>query len=286
MTSQVDICNMALDQIAAQAVIQSLDPPSPPNAVAAQVAARTYQTQVDAVMRAAHWNVCRYQSGAMVPVGSAPPPTAPLTLLKAQWGTPQNPNGTLPSPPIPWLYEYALPSDCLKVRFVIPQGNTPPTAAAPLMTNLGVLSRPLVNTSLPFVPAQDRDSAGNLINVILTNAANAIAVYTIRLTNPDQWDPGLKNAIIATLAAWFVNPINRSKELLAERVQVAVAMITAARISDGNEGITSSDAYPDWIMVRNAGGFGWGLGGDGWALPGGGFMAGWDALSLPDGLSY
>src|ERR1700729_3473365 len=102
----VDLCNLALDQIAARTSITGLNPPSPPNNLAAQVAARTYQLQADAGFRSAHWNSARKQ--------------AKLSLLRAAIGTPENPSGALPTPPIPWRYEYAYPDDCLKVRFVIP----------------------------------------------------------------------------------------------------------------------------------------------------------------------
>lgn len=267
MTAPVDLCNLALDQISARAEITGLSPPSPPNNKSAQVAARTYQTQADAVFRAAHWNSARLQQ--------------PLTLLKAAPGTPENPNGmVLPHPPIPWRYEYAYPSDALLIRFVIPKSPNV-TGTVPLMTNVGFLQRPVVTTSVPFVPAIDYDQFGNQIRVILTNARNADAVYTARIDNVDLWDPSLQNAVIGTLAAWFVLPITGDKTLLQARVQLAVGLINAARISDGNEGITSGDIPVDWMQIRNAGA-GWG---DGFSF-GSPYMAGWQSLSMPDGVSY
>lgn len=264
MTADVDLINMALDQISAKATVHSISPPDP-GSLAAEVAQRTYQQQVDAVFRSAHWNCARMQRA--------------LTLLKAARGTPENPNGaTLPVPPVPWLYEYGYPSDCLKMRFLIPNP-TVAADAAPLTTNSGLNYYPEINTSLPFVPAIDTDSNGNQINVVLTNARAAIGVYTARIANPTLWDPSLKNAVIATLAAWFVNPLVRNADLLKERVAVAVAMISSARVSDGNEGITSIDHLPDWIAVRAAG--------SGYCdVPGGGYMLSWDSIGMPDGMAY
>lgn len=266
MTSPVDIVNMALSQIGAQTSVQGMNPPIPPNSVAAQTASLLYQQQVDAVFRAAHWNCARYQ--------------APLTLLRSAAGTPSNPSGALPIPPIPWLYEYAYPSDCLKVRFVIPLPNIPGTAV-PIMSQVGINFAPAVVTSIPFVPAVDKDDNGKPIRVILTNAPIAQGVYTARVTDPDMWDPSLRNAIIATLGAWFVNPINMAKDLLVQRVGMAVALVKEARISDGNEGITSMDHYPDWLEVRN-----YGANYCGRNVPSLGYMAGWDGLGMPDGVSY
>jgi hypothetical protein len=270
MTSQVDICNMALGQIVQNTAITGIDPPSPPG-VASRSCAQLYQTQVDATFRAAHWNCARFQAAG--------------TLLAARRGTPQNPSGALPEPPQPWLYMYAYPADCLLVRFVFPLCNTP-SVAAPVMTNVGINYLPIIRTSLPFVPASALDADSNRIKVILTNCPQAQLVYTGRLADPDLWDPALINAAVGVMAAWLVNPVARNAGLLKERVAVATSLIEAGRISDGNEGITSTDIIPDWMAVRNTGS-GWGDAfGNGWGVPGGGFMGGWDAIAMPNGLSF
>jgi pimeloyl-ACP methyl ester carboxylesterase len=187
---------------------------------------------------------------------------------------------THPVPPVPWLYEYAWPSDCLAMRFVMPQP-VPPATAVPLMTNTGIMNWPRVTTSLPFVPAIDLDANGNQIKVILTNACRAQGVYTARIPNVDLWDASLQNAVIGALAAWMCLPVTGDKALMQMRVQLAVGLIQAARISDGNEGITSTDHEPDFMRARNAGlAFGNTL------LAGGPFIAGWDSWGGPDGMSY
>lgn len=266
MTSPVDLCQLAFDQIGFTTTIQGINPPAPPNSTPAQVASRLYQQQVDAVFRAAHWNCARFQTS--------------LTLLRAAAGTASNPTGALPLPPIPWLYQYAYPSDCLKVRFVIPLPQVPGTQI-PIMSQVGINYFPQVVTSIPFTPAVALDDEGKQIRVLLTNAPIAQAVYTARIPDPDMWDPSLRNAVIATLAAWFVNPVAMKKDLMAERVGMAVALVKEARISDGNEGITSMDHYPDWIEVRS-----YGSNYLGWQVPNLGYMAAWDGLGMPDGVSY
>lgn len=230
------------------------------------VASQLYQLQADAVFRSAHWNSARKQGA--------------LTLLKAAVGTPENPAGALPVPPIPWRYEYAYPDDCLKVRFVIPSPQLPATTV-PLMTNVGINFQPAVNTGLPFVPAVDTDVNNNQVRVILTNAHMAQAVYTARIANPDLWDPMLQNAVIGALGAWFCSPVSGSDEKKKLAIAMASGLIQQARISDGNEGITSTDSVPDWIRVRSAGSSFFG-----WEVPGGGFMAGWDSWAGSDGVSY
>jgi hypothetical protein len=271
MPGVVDICNMALGQIVNNVAITGINPPSPPNSTAARTASLLYQPQADATFRAVHWNCARFQATA--------------TLLAAQQGTPQNPSGALPTPPRPWLYMYAYPADCLLVRFVFPLCVGP--AGAPIMTNVGVSFQSRINTSMPFVPAIGSDQNGNDIRVILTNCPDAELVYTKRILDPNLWDPQLVNGVVAVLAAWFVNPIARDANLLKERVQVAASIIESARVSDGNEGITSTDFVPDWMQVRSAGS-GWGGRGAGWGydIPGGGYMGGWESIGMPNGLSY
>jgi hypothetical protein len=262
---QVGLCNIALGQIAGRTQITGLSPPSPPNNVAATAAASLYQLQADAVFRSAHWNSARKQ--------------ATLTLLKAAIGTPENPSGALPAPPIPWRYEYGYPSDCLKVRFVIPSPQLPATTT-PLMTNVGVNFQPQVKTGLPFVPAIDTDANGNQIRVILTSACMAQAVYTAQILNVDLWDPMLQNAVIGALGAWLCMPVNGSSERQKLSIAIASGLIEQARIADGNEGITSTDHIPDWMRARETGSGFWGFNLDG------GFVAGWDSWTGPNGVSY
>src|SRR5262249_20904288 len=103
----VTLCNQALDHIAARASITSINPASPPNNLAAQVASRNYETQMKAGFCSAHGNAARRQKQ--------------LTLLKAAHGTSENPNGEkMRRPPHPWLYSYAYPPNCLQVRVVMP----------------------------------------------------------------------------------------------------------------------------------------------------------------------
>jgi len=275
MTSPVDLCNLALDRISARSSITGINPPSPPNNLAAQVASRNYQTQVDAVFRAANWNSARKQ--------------APLTLLKARFGTPENPSGALPQPPFPWLYEYAWPNDCLKFRFVIPTPNLPTTTQPPLTTGSGYGYFPRANTSMPFVPAIDTDANNNQVKVVLTNAARAQGVYTARIDDVDLWDAQLQNAVIGALAAWFCPPITGDDKKTAMQIQVAVGLLNAARMADGNEGISNVDIIPDWMNIRSTGSSFWGA-------EGGPFMSGYynsgaigggyDSWGAPNGLFY
>jgi hypothetical protein len=264
----VDVCNMALDQIAARANITSIEPSD--GTVAGDACARIYQPTIDAYSRAAHWNCLRF--------------TAQLTLLKAAKGTPENVNGTtLPVPPQPWLYEYALPTDCLKARFIVPQlsqqGTSPP------LTTGGSMFMPtrLGNVAISFTPAVDLDSTGNEIAVILTNIGTAMTgppslVYTKRLLNIGLWDPQFLMGAKCALGTWLVNPVSASAAMMSQAMGIAKNMLDSARISDGNEGPQTEDHMPDWIVGR--------YGGRGRGNGGGSFCAAYDSFGFPSGVFY
>lgn len=260
-TTPVQIVNLALDAIGARATVSTINPSD--GSQAGDVASRQYQVRLNSLSRSAHWQCLRRQKT--------------LTLLKAAQGTPENPSGVLDQPPQPWLYEYELPSDYLKARYipaVLQQSN----GQTPVLSNMNLAPPPFLDrVAIPFIIAIDTDSDDNEIKVLLTNWQQAQLVYTAAVTNPDLWDSQFVTAFVAVLAAFFVNPLNRNAQLAGEQIQIAKGMIDAARISDGNEGPSTIDHVPDWISAR-----GWpGLldaTASGW-LP-------WDTMVFPEGLPY
>lgn len=238
MASDVDVANQALDNIGARFSITSIDPPGPPNNPNAVVVARHYQPKMDALFRAAHWNFARKQVA--------------LSLIKAAQGTPENPDGTtLPEPPPPWQYEYTYPADCLLLRYLLPDPPQIGTTSPPVLA-AGLVATPtwFPPIGFKFAVALDTDSNGNQIKVILTDLEYAQGIYTARVKNVDLWDPHFMLAAAATLGAWLCNPLARSATVLKEQVEIASSIIKQARISDGNEGVTSVDHLPDWMQVR------------------------------------
>lgn len=108
-----------------------------------------------------------------------------LTLLKSAPAGGYIPPTTWSStyPPLPWAYEYAFPSDAIKIRAL---------KEAPLF-----LFNPDPQPILYDV-ANDTYSAV-VQRVILANIPNAIAVYTGRITDPTTWDTGFSEAFISAL---------------------------------------------------------------------------------------
>lgn len=259
----------------------------------AQVSLRAYGQCLRQLLRAANWDFARK--------------TAPLVLLAdATGGTPDV--GTLV--PVPWVYEYQYPIDCMKARYIpwnpaqqtagIPPGNIQiPTA--PLTTGLG---QPLTGQRIRparFVISTDPNYApppGQLTwdvqgasptgpTVVLTDVKSAQLVYTAFMPYPSTWDSMFRAAMVGYLASEIALPLAKDKKfgmsLRAQNIAVAKEKIAQARLTDGNEGWYTSDIPVDWMVVRSIGG---GRGG-GWGdSPGIGSGHGWDSCSFSDGSAY
>lgn len=109
-----------------------------------------------------------------------------LLLLKsapAGGYVPPNPWSGANNPPIPWMFEYAYPSDCLKIRAI---------KAQPIFV-LDYDPQPVVfnitNDSF-YTPAR---------KVVLCNVQNAMMVYTGQVTDPTTWEADFVEAFAAEL---------------------------------------------------------------------------------------
>lgn len=241
MADTVSLVNRALLQIGARAQVSNLSEGS----TEADAASVLFVPVFEQLARAAHWNCLRKQ--------------ATLSLLAAAMGTPENPQGTsLPLPPTPWLYQYALPSDCLFVRFIVPSFPAGVASVPPQTTiNNAAPSWLPGGGQIPFAVAYATDVNNNPIQVILTNQDQAQAVYTVNQPNPVIWDSLFQQAFVSSLAAFFVPALSLNIQLMAASISAAERMIMQARVADGNEGVTSQDHVPDFIRARG-GESGWG----------------------------
>jgi hypothetical protein len=235
--SIVSLCNRSLGSIGARSTIASLSE----NSTEAIQCNIFYQPTFEQVARSARWGCLRQE--------------APLTLLAAAAGTPENPTGfTLPIPQQPWLYSYAEPVDCLFVRGLMP--NNPQTGTSNPPATTASISAPLYagyDGSIPFKVSYTTDSSGNPIRIILTNLTQAICVYTVNQPNPIIFDSLLEEAVVSSLAAFLVPALSLNMPLMQMAIKRAEAAIVMARTADGNETPVSQDHLPDWISARIAG---------------------------------
>lgn len=284
-----DIANQALDAIGSETVIGDLNE----GTREAQVILRTYSQTIRQLHRAANWNFTRTEVS--------------LVLLADASGTTPNVGNIVPTG---WIYEYAMPIDCMKVRFIPwnPNGVNSPAPPqniqipnVPIMSGLaatpaGVKIRParfqVASDSNYPVPPGSSDAVQGVSpqarTVILTNVKNAQCVYTALRNYPSNWDPLFRQAVVAAIASQIAFPLNKDKKLgLAirnQQIAILKSTLIEARLADGNESTSRADLSVDWINTRFTGG-GWrGQGGHG----GGGFdnWGTYDNMVLADGSTF
>lgn len=245
--SVVSLVNRAALSVGLQAQISSLNE----NSALAQAASTLYTPTFEQLARTANWNCLRKQ--------------VTLTLLAAAQGTPENVDGTtLPLPPAPFLYQYAWPSDCLQMRFLVPSLDVSSSGVPIFSIDTGAPTWLPSTGQIPYTVAYATDSNNDPINVILTNQSQAIAVYTVNQPNPQIWDSLFQAAFVAALAAYFVPALSLNMPLMKMQIEIAERMIQQARVRDGDEGTTNMSRTPDWISARRgATGAYWNYGGPG-----------------------
>lgn len=289
-----DVINEAIDAAGLDFTIGDAQEGTRP----AQVVLRHYWQCLRRLHRSAHWDFARA--------------TAPLLLLADATGS--TPNVGTVVPLSPFQYEYALPVDSMKVRFIpanyaaqnpgapsgniVPANNTLPLTAGQQQGFMGQPTRPArfllaTDQNYPVPPNTDFDAIQGVSpagrTVILTNVQNAQCVYTRLMLYPQNWDPLFRGGLVAYLASFIALPLAKDKkfglELRNTNIAIAKDAVQQARISDGNEGGPStSDIAVDWLRRRKAG-YGRHDGAFG-ATSQGILWGGWDGLSLPDGAVF
>jgi hypothetical protein len=252
-----DVCNQALDAVGCEETLGDIED----GTRVAQVCLRSYRECLLQLLRGAHWQFARKQ--------------APLLLLADATGQTANVGTAVIAP---WVYEYAYPNDAAALRF-IPHQQAPIAASGSISLPTTALSTALASPPGQFGrlrPARflvARDSnypppAGAISwevqgvspqgrTVVLTNVANASAVYTSVVLYPSEFDPLFRSAFVAYLAAKIALPVSKDKKfgLQMRREQIAIlkAALDEARVANANEGWGSADLSVDWMNFRNAG---------------------------------
>ena len=296
MNLPADVGQQALDAAGIDFTIGDLEEGTKP----AQVLLRAYGQNLRQLLRAANWNWARRES--------------PLLLLADATGQTPNVGAVVPSGE--FIYEYALPIDCMKIRFIpwhrginpgSPAGNiTPPnptvplTTATPLAIGHRLMPAKFLITNDPNYPPQvgqifweTQGESPQGRAVILCNVQNAKCIYTYLALYPSVWDPLFREALVALIASNIALPLAKDKNfgmaMRKENIESAKGKIREARVVDGNESVASSDISVDWMRTRRTGGWGAGRGGYGGGEFGGGyggFGGGFDAMNLADGSTF
>lgn len=214
----VAICNLALSSIGTRSSISSLSEGS----AESNALSLHYQPALDFMLRAADWNFARKQVA--------------LALLKV--------NSAATPVQSPWQYQYAYPSDCIKLRSIVP------AYTSQIVSGFGPTDTGFTGRTIRFVVGADQDQTDNDIVVVLTNQPQAVASYTRRVTNPALFDAGFVEAFYNYLGSRVCIALNGDKNMAKMAMQVTSQRVAEAEAENGNEGITVIDHMPDWIRVR------------------------------------
>lgn len=202
VTSPADCINAALVRIGFKGRVGSLYDGSEPASRALDIYGQTR----DAVLRAGNWHFAGR--------------TVALALLKSAPSGGYFPSSSWDPAIYPmspqWLYEYTYPSDCLKIRAVIP---------APTF--------PIDFSPQPNVFAEENDNNYTPARkVILTNVANAVCNYTGRVTNPSTWEANFTEALIDELARRLA-PVLKDMDAAKFEAGAAAAAVAVAERTQG-----------------------------------------------------
>lgn len=161
-----DLCNDALKRIGSKVRIGNLYEGS----AAAKIILDVYGQTRDALLRQKDWNFAERNTD--------------MTLLKSAPVGGYGPGGWNSAyPSIPWLFSYAYPSDCLRVRAIKPQ----PIFVKNFDPQPHTFS---VENDPSFDPPR---------KVILCDVPNALLTYTGQITDPLNWEPTFCEAFAANL---------------------------------------------------------------------------------------
>ena len=206
LSSPADIVNAALAELKYPLRVGDLYDGTP----AAKKALDIYGQARDALLRSDDWGFPR---GDIVLALLKQAPPGGYVPGVSDWNSANN-------PPMPYLYEYAYPSDCLMLRAI-----QPPAIFIP-----NFILRPYVfEIGNDNVPVTGQQSAPG--RVIFCYCASAVGTYVRQVTDMTQWDVGFVDAFVAEVKRRIGPAIAEMSQGMAEaeKLDVAVEQATLQR---------------------------------------------------------
>lgn len=127
-------------------------------------------------------------------------------------------------PTTDWGYSYRYPSDALKVRRIVGSTRTDPTR-------------------FPF-----RIGSDSTARLIYTDQADAVAEYTVAITDPELFDALFTDALVGRLGARIAPSLSRSEKDILRAQQYEQIALGAAFAEAANEGV--GDPAPDAESIQ------------------------------------
>lgn len=223
MPNVIDLCNEALANIGDGANVSNIDPPD--GSAQADHCKRFYPIARDVVLEMHDWGFASLRATL-----------APVSFAFTQW-----------------KFAYAVPNLCLRVRAILDPAATDdysePTAydVSPFWTPQLLQG---VYTPQPFEIETD-PATGN--RIILTNQENAVARYTVQVTDPAKFSPMFCQALVALLSSKLAGPIikgDEGRKAAVTWLQLADSYVKRAALSDANQRRSDITHIVPWVDNR------------------------------------
>jgi hypothetical protein len=234
MSSEVDICNLALGHLGDTARVASINPPE--TSVQAQLCARFYPIARNMLLELGSWGFATRR--------------AKLALVSNPTVQGTNDFGT-------WQYAYTQPSDCVNAIAVIPASAVADYESL-FPGDFFWQTRPQGALPVPGAPSmipQDFviETANDGTELVLTNVCDAVLRYTVLVTDTTKFSALFITALSWLLASHLAGPILKGEAgaTKAERcLKVFATFEGMAEESEANQRKVTVTPAPSWIRGR------------------------------------
>jgi len=223
LSSEVDICNVALGYLGDDATVASLSPPE--GSAQADHCARFYPISRDSLLDMHGWSFATRR--------------ASLALLAE-------------TPPSPWRYAYAQPTDSLDLLAILA-----PDAQDDYSTGLIQYGSRLASPELgvgnytPQTFTSEIDGSG--AQVIYTNQQNAVLRYVAQVTDPTKFSPLFTEALCWLLASKLAGPVlkgDAGRAASVDCLKMFNMWFGKATVSDSNQQRHKVAQSTTWMANR------------------------------------
>ena len=198
MASVVDISNLALAHLGDEATVSSISPSD--GSAQADHCVRFYPIARDLCLERHDWNFARRR-----------------TVLSE----------TANTPPEVWEYEYAMPSNVIRVLAVLDEDGDE-------------------DAPKRFMQGTDANGA----KVIWSNEENATLLYTHAITDTTKFSALFVDTLAYMLAGYLAGPITKDMKLKQSMMQIAEAQLAKAALSSANANRNPATHNVDWVSQR------------------------------------
>jgi hypothetical protein len=221
MSSEVDLCNLALARLGDDASVSSINPPD--QSAQASHCARFYPIARDSMLEMHTWG----------------------------FSTKRAVLSQIANPTTEWAYCYAAPSDMLNILAVLDSASTDDYGVSSIspQTVIGT-----INTgNSVYTPQTFSMETINGVDVILTNQPNATVRYTGYVTDTTKFSPLFADALSWLLASHLAGPVIKGTvgaSAAKECYQMFRVLFIEATISDANQTRHTVQQSVSWMTNR------------------------------------